>query len=160
MLADFLRYCKKKKKNNKNWLAFFCSLRLVPSQVKSSKTSFIMDIVLGIKQAEWTRSMLGNSSSLSFIIMLHRFKERYQIDHGPKPVLANTPASQQDTAKLTSGKAILSKWKNTSVCQGMLTSSEPCVQMTLKQSRWQDLFTLYVSKRKVKITTDKNISVT
>lgn len=63
------------------WLAFFCSLRLVPSQVKSSQTSFIMGITLSyhvIKQAEWIRSMLRNNSSLSFIITLHRSKKRYK----------------------------------------------------------------------------------
>lgn len=51
------------------WLSLFCSLRLTPSQAKSSKTSLTKDITLSyciIIQTEWVKPVLRNNSSLLF----------------------------------------------------------------------------------------------
>lgn len=65
-----------------------------------------------IKQAE----CIGSGLRIPF---LHHYITQIQNevpDRGPKPRLAKTRATQEDTTKLFSGKGILCKWKNISVC--------------------------------------------
>lgn len=83
--------------------------------MKPSPTSFDTDIALlyhVIKQAERITTRLR-------IPLLHRYITQIQNkipDCGAGPGLDKTLATQQDTAKLSSVKGVLCKWKNMPVC--------------------------------------------